>query len=401
MKIMPTGSVFTWLFEMFSEWGIDMRKYWIAAVIFFCILLPSVKVSAQEKDRDQRLISELELQKADEFLAKEENVDHFSIQQYVTDVLKGKEEFSFKLIGKQLMGYMEDQIDRQKSTLLRILALGIFAGIFVHFAGTIGDRELGETGFYVVFLLLTGLVSSGFYIAYQIAQDALTQLVDFMKVLVPSFSLALCYGGGTHTSLLFYETMLVIMGLLEMIMGSILLPGVQIFFFLNIVNQLAEHRFSRLTGLIGSALRWSVKILFAVLIGYQGVQGLLVPVMDRVRNNAVWQTAKGMPGIGNTVGGVMDTILGSGVLIKSAVGVGGVLGILILCLYPLIKLLLYTVMYKIGGALIQPVSDRRIIVVLQSAAASGKILLGYVLAGALMFILSITIVLVSTNMTSM
>ena len=113
MKIMPTGSVFTWLFEMFSEWGIDMRKYWIAAVIFFCILLPSVKVSAQEKDRDQRLISELELQKADEFLAKEENVDHFSIQQYVTDVLKGKEEFSFKLIGKQLMGYMEDQIDRQ------------------------------------------------------------------------------------------------------------------------------------------------------------------------------------------------------------------------------------------------------------------------------------------------
>ena len=75
------------------------------------------------------------------------------------------------------------------------------------------------------------------------------------------------------------------------------------------------------------------------------------------------------------------------------------IGIFVLCLYPLLKLLVYTLVYKVGGAVIQPVSDGRVGAILQSAAASGKILLGYVLAGALMFTLSITIVLVCTNMT--
>ena len=139
--------------------------------------------------------------------------------------------------------------------------------------------------------------------------------------------------------------------------------------------------------------------MFASMIGYQGIQGMLVPVMDKVKNNAVWQTAKGLPGVGNTVGSVMDTLLGSGVLIKSAIGIGGVIGICVLCVYPLLKLLVFTLVYKVGSAVIQPVSDGRVVAILQSAATSGKILLLYVLAGALMFTLSITIVLVCTNMT--
>ncbi len=44
-----------------------------------------------------------------------------------------------------------------------------------------------------------------------------------------------------------------------------------------------------------------------------------------------------MPGVGNTAGSVMDTVYGSGLLIKSAVGVGGVIAIVILCLYPMMK----------------------------------------------------------------
>ena len=274
------------------------------------------------------------------------------------------------------------------------------SGVFVRSAGTIGDGDLGETGFYVVFLLLMGIVTTAFFSVYEVTEGALLHLVDFMKVLVPSFSLALCYGGGVQSSLVFYETMLIAMGLLEIFLKNILLPGVQIYYFLSVINQMAEHRFSRMVDLIGSLLRWSVKILFGIMIGYQGIQGMLVPVMDRVRNNTLLQTAKGLPGVGNTVGSVVDTALGSGVLIKSAVGVGGLIGILILCIYPLMKILVFTLLYRMGGAIVQPVSDRRIVMILQSAAASGRLLLGYMAASALMFLLSIVIVLVSTNMVS-
>lgn len=373
-------------------------KKWIFLILLFSVILSPVISQAEEKVPKLDWESHLQIEEVDKLLEEEQDLP-FSIKEYISDIVNGKTDCSLAQMWNTITLVLEEQLENYKETFLRILVLGIFAGIFLRFAGILGSMELGETGFYVVFLLLTGLLVSGFFIAFQVAEDAISQLLSFMKALIPSFSLALCYGGGSQTSLFFYQTMLVVLGFLEMFLSGILLPGVQIYFFLNVMNQLAERRFSRMVELIASFLRWSIKIIFGILIGYQGIQGMLLPVMDKVKNNTLWQTAKGLPGVGNTVGSVMDTILGSGILIKSAVGIGGVIGIVVLCLIPIGKLLVFTLMYKVGGAIIQPVSDGRIVSLLQSVATSGKFLLTYVVAGALMFILSITIVLVGTNMT--
>ena len=374
-------------------------KYGWLFFLLYGMLICFVPCKAANRLEIPNWQSDLKLEKVDEKMS-DKGAEDFSIEQYVSGVLAGKTNFSFGEIWNRMKEQLTGQWEMQKEMLLRILALSVFAGVFVRFAGTIGDGDLGETGFYVVFLLLMGIVTTAFFSVYEVTEGALLHLVDFMKVLVPSFSLALCYGGGVQSSLVFYETMLIAMGLLEIFLKNILLPGVQIYYFLSVINQMAEHRFSRMVDLIGSLLRWSVKILFGIMIGYQGIQGMLVPVMDRVRNNTLLQTAKGLPGVGNTVGSVVDTALGSGVLIKSAVEVGGLIGILILCIYPLMKILVFTLLYRMGGAIVQPVSDRRIVMILQSAAASGRLLLGYMAASALMFLLSIVIVLVSTNMVS-
>lgn len=375
-----------------------MKYGWMFLFLLFMTVF-SVPCQAADKPEIPDWQGDLRLEEVDDKIV-EEGQEEFSIQQYVANVLAGKSNFSFGEIWNRMKDQLSGQWEGQKQVLFRILALSVFAGVFVRFAGTVGDGDLGETGFYVVFLLLTGIVTTAFFSVYEVTAGALSNLVDFMRALIPSFSLALCYGGGMQSSLVFYETMLIAMGLLEMFLKNILLPGVQIYFFLSVINQMAEHRFSRMVDLIGSILRWSIKILFGIMIGYQGIQGMLVPVMDRVRNNTLWQTARGLPGVGNTVGSVVDTALGSGVLIKSAVGVGGLIGIVVLCVYPLMKLLVFTLLYRIGGAVVQPVSDRRVVMILQSAAASGRLLLGYMAASALMFLLSIVIVLVSTNMVS-
>lgn len=323
----------------------------------------------------------------------------FSIQDYVSDILSGKSDFSLRELWSQGLSQIEAQFDSQKQTLLRILVLGILSGIFVNFAGTLGDRNLSETGFFVIFLLLVTTMSAGFISASQIAMDAVEHLLTFMKILIPSFSLSLCVGTGTATSIAYYEAMLIAISFLEMAMTNIFLPGVQVYFMLSMINQLAENRFSRLAELVRSFLRFGIRFIFGVLIGYQGIQGMLLPVMDKVKNNALLRTAKGLPGIGNSIGGVADTVVGSGMLIKSAVGVGGILCIFILCFYPLLKLFIFQLMYRIGSALVQPVSDKRVAASLQITAESGMLLMKFVFAGALMFLLSITIVVVSTNLT--
>lgn len=383
-------------------------KKWLLGVLLLLWLFPGSFCCAEERETkentsEKKTIEEwqdsIPLEEAEQVFEQIQGKENdFSLQRYVQEVIDGKTEFSFSDLWQKGIQQVAGQLDKQKSVIFRILALGLLAGIFMNFAGTVGERDLGETGFYITFLLLFATMSSGFHTVYSVASEAMENLLTFMKALIPSFSLTLCFGSSTGTSVAFYETMLIIISLIEMLMVHIFLPGVQVYFLISMVNQLADNRFSRMAELVRSFLRFSMKLLFGLLIGYQGIQGMLLPVMDKVKNNAMLQTAKGLPGVGNTLGSLADTLFGSGMLIKSAVGVGGLLCILVLVFYPLIKLLLFTAMYRIGGAVVQPISDKRIVAALQATAESGKLLLGYLFAGALMFLLSIIIILVCTNM---
>lgn len=394
-----------------------MRKWWWRVVLFLilCMMLPESKVSRAETagepertetDREDQNTYDVtdwqdsipldEVEKAFQSMQGEEST--FSIQGYVEDIMEGRASFSLGEIWNKGLEHIAGQFNGQRKVLFQILALGIIAGIFINFSGTIGEQNLGETGFYITYLLLFAMIAASFHTVYQVAATSVSNLLDFMRALVPAFSLSLLMGTGSGTSVAYYETMLIIISLIETLMVKILLPGVQIYFLLSMMNQLADNHFSKLTELVRSFLKWTQRILFGVLVGYQGIQGILVPVIDKVKNNTVLQTAKGLPGVGNTVSSVADTVVGTGILIKSAIGVGGLICILVLCFYPLVKLLVFTLLYRIGEAVVQPVSDRRVAAALHAAAESGKILAGYVFAGALMFLLSIIIILICTNM---
>ncbi|MFR1028226.1 MAG: stage III sporulation protein AE [Clostridium sp.] len=90
-----------------------------------------------------------------------------------------------------------------RKKLLHILALSVFAGIFVKFAGTIGDGDLGETGFLSYFFFCFHSCF-GFLGVYAVAEKALENLIGFMKALIPLFTY-LCYGGKMQSSLAFMK----------------------------------------------------------------------------------------------------------------------------------------------------------------------------------------------------
>lgn len=383
--------------------GRRVNKRWVG-ILFFCVwYLFAVAAPCQAKEEEtyawEDEISLYEAEELFEELQKEQGGEpiDFSLSEYVSDVLEGKTDFSVRKIFWEAAAQLGDRFESQKQVFVRILILGFLSGIFVNFAGSLGEKELSETGFFVLFLLLITTMSAGLCEVAKIASDAFSSLLAFMKVLIPSFSLALCMGSGTASSAAYYESMLIVIGFLEIAMEKLFIPGVEAYFILGMINQLSKNRFSKLAGLVKSFLRFGIRLIFGMLIGYQGIQGMLLPVMDKVKNNAFLRTAKGLPGIGSSISGVADTVMGSGMLIKSAIGIGGILCILVLCFYPLLKLFVFQLIYRIGSALIQPVSDRRVAESLHVTAECGVMLMKFVSAGALMFLLSVAIVLVGTN----
>ena len=327
---------------------------------------------------------------------KEDDIE-FSIRDYVNQVIRGEGELSLAGIGDYTKKHIQNQLEINKNTFIRLILYGILSGIFLNFSTSLYEKQMGETGFQIIYFLVLTIIVTGFLSAFAVAGEVLGSILDFMKALVPSFSVALTWSSGSATSMAFYQAALYAIAIAENLLVHLFLPVVQVYFLVSVFNPLSNWRFTKFALLNRSFVRIGTKVLLAVMIGHQGIQGLIMPALDGVKRSSLFKAASSIPGVGNVFGGVTDTVIGTGVLIKSAIGIGGLVAIAIICILPIIKLGVFTVIYKGLAAFSQPVTDKRIVSVFQSTADSGKLLLQIVYMTAVMFLVTLAIVIAATN----
>ena len=78
------------------------------------------------------------------------------------------------------------------------------------------------------------------------------------------------------------------------------------------------------------------------------------PAIDRLKMSTVTKTLGMIPGMGNITGAVSELMLGAGMVIKNSVGTAGVLILLLLVMFPLCKMFLLSLMYKVTAAVTEP-----------------------------------------------
>ena len=105
------------------------------------------------------------------------------------------------------------------------------------------------------------------------------------------------------------------------------------------------------------------------------------------------KTGKAIPVLGDTFESVSETFFSIASLLKNAVGLSGIVCIILLCAAPVLKLLVYTVVFKLGTAILQPVSEKRIWNCLNGISNTAGLLLYLEVVCILLF--SITIIIVA------
>ena len=99
----------------------------------------------------------------------------------------------------------------------------------------------------------------------------------------------------------------------------------------------------------------------AVVIGMQIIQNMISPAIDTLKRDVIGKTAAAIPGIGNAINGVTEVALGTAVLVRNGLGVIGIIVILCVGLPPVIRLGMTTLLYKLLAAIVQPISDKRMV----------------------------------------
>ena len=327
-----------------------------------------------------------------------EREDIMNFGDYVDRLMSGEEAFSLSNIGNKLIQSVKGEINAHVTTFGRLISIALIAAIFTNLSISFKNHQVSETGYYVTYLLLFALLISSFIYASNVAASVINNVLDFMKALVPSYYMAVALSSGSMSSYAFYKVALIIITLVDLIIIKVVIPLVNFYLIIVLANNLSkEDMLSKLAGLLETIINWTLKSLLAAIIGYQTIQGLILPVSDQVKRSLLFKASSALPGVGNAIGSVSETVIGAGVLLKNAIGVAGLIVIIIICSVPIIQLVVVTLIYRLSSAALQPISDKRIIECISASAKSSQMLLLCVIVGAILFMLYITIVALSTG----
>ena len=373
----------------------------IIAALFVSLLLPFFPAQAEEEteaDIPEMMEEYLEIEAIQDELFRSTDSDVFSFSDAVKKMLTGQMPLDLSRLPEYLSDVLFGELKQQKKLAVQILVIVLASAVFTNFIKVFDNSQIAEISFYVMYLLISALLLKSFMDMNQIAADTCNAMNRFMKVLLPSYLATVVLCAGSVSAIGFYQITVLGMNLLQVVILQFVFPLIHFYLILLLLNQMGkEDYFSQLAGLIETGINWIIKTMMGVVIGLQAVQCLIAPAVDSMKNSALHRLAKTIPGVGSLLDTAVETVAGSTVIIKNAVGVAGILALAFICLVPLVKLAGCIFIFKLLCSLIQPISEKRMVEGIESISRSTGMLLRLLVAALSIFIVSLAMITASVK----
>lgn len=377
------------------------RMKGIIAALLVSLLFPFFPAQAEEEteaDIPEMMEEYLEIEAIQDELFRSTDSDEFSFSDAVKKMLTGQMPLDLSKLPAYLSDVLFGELKQQKKLAVQILIIVLASAVFTNFIKVFDNSQIAEISFYVMYLLISALLLKSFMDMNQIAADTCNAMNRFMKVLLPSYLATVVLCAGSVSAIGFYQITVLGMNLLQVVILRFVFPLIHFYLILLLLNQMGkEDYFSQLAGLIETGINWIIKTMMGVVIGLQAVQCLIAPAVDSMKNSALHRLAKTIPGVGSLLDTAVETVAGSAVIIKNAVGVAGILALAFICLVPLVKLAGCIFMFKLLCSLIQPISEKRMVEGIESISRSTGLLLRLLVAALSIFIVSLAMITASVK----
>ncbi len=350
-----------------------------------------------EKETEE-FLSELGLSELDSYLQKE-NLGQLTFSDLVKDLISDGLLLDFSSIGKKLKEAVLLDYTENRTVLIQILVIAVAFSILLQMTSTMQKNYISNLGFVGVYLFLMLLLLKLFLVMTGIVEGFFTRLVEFMMALQPIFCMSMVFSTGSISAGAYYQMLLLIIYIIDMVFAKILLPAVQVYMVLQLVNNMMEEeRFSRIAGFLSDSVHWCVRIFTTAVLGLNIVQGLLAPGIDGLKRSTIAGAVRVVPGIGQVMNSMSEILAGSAMLIKNSVGVAALVILVVLSFLPLVKLSVFLLLYRGCAAFMEPVADKRFCAAVAALGQAAALYLKLMFYAVLLFFLTTAIICTATTL---
>lgn len=378
------------------------KWYFVTLLMAAAFWLAGSNCTAQEMTAEGTSVLELpdylELSDLEEKLRGMTDFSDLSFSDLVLELLQGKLPSGISGLWGEVWRLLFSYLGGQKQLAVQILLIALFSAVCTNFIRVFENSQIADISFYMMYLLIGTLLIGAFAEMQALTVNTLKSLFQFVTLLLPAYVVTIVFSAGSVSALGFYELTLLSVHILQLLFIKMVLPLIQIYVVFLFFNQLTrEDLFSQASEFLKTLLEWILKTTTAILVGLQTIQCLVAPAVDTLKNSTAHRIVKALPGVGGLMDSAAETIAGSAMVIKNAVGVAGMIVVLLICLLPFLKLGLSVLLFRLLCAMLQPISEKRMVDCIRSFSDGVMLLMKTMLAGLAVFLVSLAMITASVR----
>lgn len=346
-------------------------------------------IGGRSQDEIESLYEYINKMKTDvEIMQDLDPIDY--IQTYIKE---GHGNISFEVLLKAFLSVLFKEVRTVLKLCFTIVIIAVLCSLLKNLQESFASESISEIAFYACYALIIMILSKSFIVSIAVAKDVIQNISDFMSALLPILVTMIGLTGGVMQVATLDPIILICVVFIPKLYADIIIPMILMQFVLEFANNLSkEHKIGSLCNLLKQCIVWFQGAIVTIFIGILTIRGITSSTLDAVTlKTAKFAVDNFIPIVGKAFSDAISSVAGYSLIIKNAISSIGLLIVILIMIYPITKLVLMTFIYKLCGALIEPISDSRITKSLEAAGKSMTLITSCVLTVSLMFFVLIAI----------
>lgn len=330
-----------------------MKKL-LSALFMLCLLYTSEAAAALADEVKNVSIPE----SAYESIAE---VTDYSFYEAAEQIAKGTYTADIKGVIQKTADMFFSEVKKNMRIMAAVIALAVIC-TFITNLNVISEKSaVANASFISCYAVLAALTAAGFADVSALCTGTVENMGLFIKSLIPVLTGMAVAEGRVISAPAVHSQVLIASQLAAYLIKKVLIPLAYATFAVRIVNNLtSEESLTNLSKFLDKLCKKIISIMLFVFTGILTLTNFASGTADSMGlKTARFALSSTVPVAGSALADTVTSLAASARMIKNSTGIAGIIAIILMSAYPVIKCAAMSFIYNLASALIQPVADKR------------------------------------------
>ena len=388
------------------------KKVTLLVVLIITIIsifaLSGISAYAEEEERElneniYKLLEDLDLKELQEYL--DENKDSYLLKfgntaaEIVEYLIHGNLNIDYGGYLNELISILFKNVISLIPAFATVVAIALLSAIVSSAEGNILGKSTSKIVHLACYALIILIITSMLVGVIADCIVSINRIRKQIEIITPILATLTVLTGGTSSAAIYQPSAIFLSGGAVEIISGFIFPATVAVIVLNLMSKLnSQMSFSGVTALLKSIMKWVIGITVTVFSIFITFQSSATSLFDGIFFKATkYAVSNSVPIVGSFLSSGFDMLMSAGLLIKSSVGLCGLLMLLFEIIGPIILLASFSLILKFVGAIVQPIGEKTLFDLLSDLSKDIEYFIAGLLTVAFMYSLIIMLIINSAN----